>query len=582
MSSLALRLAEKLFRPGCSSAHDVRLDVLWLIGLGMVFIATGIGLRDPWPVDEPRFALIARDMVATGEWLIPRIGGDVYAEKPPFYFWWMAFWLQIVGSLRIGFLLPSVLSGLGCLVLVYDLARRLWSRETGLVAGLALLFTAQFVWQARQAQIDATLCFLTTLGLYGLLRHLLQGPQWRWYCIGWAAAGLGTITKGVGFLPLLVLIPYALLHSAAWSPRFPARATPKWLLGPLAFVAAVSLWLVPVLSAAKADPQIAAYLDEMLFKQTFDRYLNAWHHREPFWYFAVEVIPGMWLPLTALLPWIVPQWRRAWRARDLRIALLLIWILSVVAFFSFSTGKRGVYVLPAVPALALACAPYLRDVASRAGAQRLLFFLSAALACAVTIAVFYALANEGRRTEMIVETGIDPVPALVTIAIATVAICAIARPRHGFAAFGGIVVFLLLIVSFWLNPAMNAVRSGQAFVRRIEEAADPNSPLGLVGFKEQYLLQIDRPIVHFGQGRWRELGQETMDGARWLAEAPDRQLVVVAASLALCFQEAERTPLGRANRSDWYLVRGHADPRCVEQGNAIEYRYLPPTLPIRR
>ncbi len=66
-----------------------RLDLLWLLGLGLLLIATGIGLRDPWPADEPRFALIVRDMVATGDWLLPRVGGDVYADKPPLFFWLM-------------------------------------------------------------------------------------------------------------------------------------------------------------------------------------------------------------------------------------------------------------------------------------------------------------------------------------------------------------------------------------------------------------------------------------------------------------------------------------------------------------
>jgi 4-amino-4-deoxy-L-arabinose transferase-like glycosyltransferase len=165
-------------------------------------------LRDPWPADEPRFALVARDMVAHHSWLIPQVGNDNYADKPPLYFWVMASLLKLTGSLRFAFLVPSAIAGLGCIVLVYDLARRLWNRETGLIAALALLATLQFVWQPRQGQIDATLCFLTTLSLYGLLRHCLCGPAWRWYVIGWAAAGLGIITKGVGFLPLLVLIPY--------------------------------------------------------------------------------------------------------------------------------------------------------------------------------------------------------------------------------------------------------------------------------------------------------------------------------------------------------------------------------------
>ncbi len=104
-------------------------------------------------------------------------------------------------------------------LLIYDLGRRLWNRETGLAAALALLLTVQFVWQVRQAQIDATLLFWVVLGLYGLVRHLLLGPAWGWYAVGWAAAGFGVITKGVGFLPLLMLIPFAAMRGPRWSPR---------------------------------------------------------------------------------------------------------------------------------------------------------------------------------------------------------------------------------------------------------------------------------------------------------------------------------------------------------------------------
>src|SRR3954470_17222968 len=53
-------------------------DLFWLALALLVIIGTGVGIRDPWPADEPRFAAIARDMVATGEWLFPRLGGDLY------------------------------------------------------------------------------------------------------------------------------------------------------------------------------------------------------------------------------------------------------------------------------------------------------------------------------------------------------------------------------------------------------------------------------------------------------------------------------------------------------------------------
>jgi len=128
-------LLDRLLRPGRTSSRDVAVDVLWLLGLGLVLMGAGIGLRDPWPADEPRFAVIAQDMLRSSDWLIPRVGGDTYADKPPFFFWLMAASMAATGSLRIGFLLPSLLAGLGTVILVYDLLRRLRGREVVLAGG---------------------------------------------------------------------------------------------------------------------------------------------------------------------------------------------------------------------------------------------------------------------------------------------------------------------------------------------------------------------------------------------------------------------------------------------------------------
>lgn len=559
------------------TSNLVLSDVLWLLALVLLLIATGIGPRDPWPADEPRFALVARDMVATGDWLLPRVGGQVYADKPPLFFWLMALCLKATHSLRVAFLLPSFFAGFGCAVLVYDLGRRLWNRETGIAAALALLFTVQFVWQARQAQIDATLCFWTTLSLYGLLRHLLLGPAWRWYTIGWAAAGLGVITKGVGFLPLLILIPFAVLRGPQWQPRKQPGGGARWLLGPLAFLAAVSIWLVPMLLAARGDPTLAAYRDEILFDQTINRYGNAWHHREPFWYFLVQVIPVLWLPLTLLLPWMIGHWRSALRSFDLRVALLAVWIVLVVLFFSLSTGKRGVYVLPAVPAFALLCAPYLAQVAARRGVQRAMFLLAAAVSGLCVGAWIYLSVRPDKLADFVGAYDLDPHRPLVMIAIAAAVVCLIARPRRGFLAYAGAATTTLLIVSFWVNPQLNEERSGAAFVARIEQAADPRQELGLVAFKEQYVLNARRDIVHFGHARWREAEQEMADAALWLSGKPGRQLVINEWARLICFSNAPLQSLGEANRIKWYLVRGGADPSCVARGKpGADHYYLPP------
>jgi len=200
---------ERLLRPGRASPRDALLDVCFLVGFALLLMATGLGLRDPWPADEPRFALVAKQMVESGDWLFPRRGSELYSDKPPLFMWLQATAYQAVGNWRIAFLLPSLLAALGTLWCVTDLGARLWTRRIGLYAGWAVLLTLQFTWQAKKAQIDPLVTFFITLANYGLLRHLLRGTDWRMWALGWAAAGLGTISKGVGVIALFMLLPMA-------------------------------------------------------------------------------------------------------------------------------------------------------------------------------------------------------------------------------------------------------------------------------------------------------------------------------------------------------------------------------------
>src|SRR5215475_4416419 len=85
--------------------------VLFML-LALIVLGAGIGLRDPWPSDEPRFALAAKQMVESGDWLFPHRGHELYSDKPPMLFWLQAASYELTGSWRIAFLLPSLLAGL--------------------------------------------------------------------------------------------------------------------------------------------------------------------------------------------------------------------------------------------------------------------------------------------------------------------------------------------------------------------------------------------------------------------------------------------------------------------------------------
>jgi 4-amino-4-deoxy-L-arabinose transferase-like glycosyltransferase len=551
-------------------------DLFWLLGLGLVLIATGLGLRDPWPADEPRFALIARDMVANGQWLFPRVGGDLYADKPPLFMWLIAAFHLLTGSMRVAFLLPSLLAALGTLVLVYDLGRRLWNREAGRWAALALLFTIQFTLQARRAQIDMTLVFFTTLSLYGLLRYLLLGHGMRWWIVGGFAAGLGVITKGVGFLPLLMLAPYAYARRRGWKlPR--VRTGRAWVAAPAAMLIAIVLWLAPMLIAVAVgdDPRLAAYRDEILLQQTAGRYADPWHHHRPFWYF-LTVMASQWLPLALLLPWLVPRWRERLRAQDPRVLLLLGWIVLVLLFFSISPGKRGVYIFPALPALALLSGEWLRGLSQRADVQRTgaAFAAFMVLLCAAAF-VYFTWIDPGSAAELRAGYGISLPPILAGVAILCAAVILTCGVHRGLLATAWVLAILWLAAGLIVAPQINAERSDKRFVAKLERLDDHSLELGLLECREQFLLHLDRPVVNFGHRRWREGAAETHDAARWLNAAPNRQLLAPQHRLSPCFDNAsEKVEVGKASRATWYLVRGPAASNCASQGDparAIAY-----------
>jgi 4-amino-4-deoxy-L-arabinose transferase-like glycosyltransferase len=253
-----------------------------------------------------------------------------------------------------------------------------------------------------------------------------------------------------------------------------------------------------------------------------------------------------------------------------------------VLFFSLSTGKRGVYVLPALPAVALVAAPFLVSIAQRRKPQVTLFVLMALLACLMIVGAIYLLVNPGLRQSGIEEYDIDAVRPLFAMGIAAVLACVLTKPGNGFATWAAVLAVELLLVSFMINPVINDARSGAELMQAVEAASRDVRELGVVAYKEQYLLQIRRPIVNFGHARWREGEQEAFDAAAWQAQNTGRVLLMDESIRALCFGSASARFIDIASRERWYLVSGRADARCIERGDphrAIEYKVPPLSSP---
>lgn len=554
---------ERRMRPRLIAPDRWPLAALLL--LAAVVLGTGLGLRDPAPPDEPRFALMARTMVETGDWLIPHRGAESYAHKPPVFMWLQAAGYAALGDLRIAFLLPSLLAALATLALVWDLARRLWGRRPAGWAFLILLTTVQFALQAKRAQIDAVLVAMTTASMYGLLRHHLLGAARAWALFGGVMAGLGTVTKGVGFLPLLVLPLLAYARRRGWRPAIaPMRG--GVLLALAGFAAGAAIWLLPMLIAvfASDDPSLHAYAREILFKQTAQRYADPWHHHQPWWYF-LRVIATLWLPFALALPGLLPAWWRRLKRQDARVLALVGWALLVLLFFSLSPGKREVYILPALPMLAVAAAPLAPRLARthwlRAALAAFVLLLSLAV---LAVGLSGVDAQPEWLSKVMQRRGLDAAPALMlwgAVAAGAVGLGAlIVFGRHRLAAATLVFVCALaLVYGLAFMPALNASSSARDLMAAAGRRIGPEAELGLLAWREQHLLQADRPATTFGFER--PLAEQWRDAQRWLAQAPQRRwLFVQDDALPTCVDSAAAVEAGVANRRRYLLLRGNDVP----------------------
>ena len=558
--------------PTSAPTSTARRDtwVFWIIAV--LVLGAGIGLRDPWPADEPRFTLVAKQMVESGDWLFPHRGHELYSDKPPLFMWLQAIFYSLLGNWRIAFLLPSLLAALGTLWCVVDLGTRLWTRRVGVYAGYALLFALQFTWQAKKAQIDPLVVFWITLANYGLLRHVLQvarnrGPDWTMWMLGWAAAALGTISKGVGAIALLMLLPAGIASLRGWDVKVHVRSAKFWL-GPLAFVLAACVWLVPMLVAAigNASPEYRAYVDDILVRQTAKRYGNSWDHGQPFWYF-LEVMATMWLPTILALPWAIPAWRRRLRRRDPRYLLPLAWWALVIVFFTIPNGKRDMYILPALPMMALALGPLLPGLMRKLAVRRVAWGFTALFAVALLaggLAIWFG--DPGFERRFVAERSLQDESRTLAAAIAAIGAFGIgcllwAGRRRPFAAMIATLSGLWVVFGLVLAPLLNDSSSARGLMTEVGRRIGPDAELGLVAWREQNLLMADRKVAEFGFKV--DFKEQMRRGLAWQAQSPQtRWLLVQDVALAECVDVARTQHLGNANRRGWTLVPGEAASGC--------------------
>ena len=499
-------------------------------------------------------------MVDSGNWFFPTRAQQLYPDKPPIFMWFIGIFYWLFGSLKIAFLLPSALSGLLTVFLVYDLGKKLWSTQIGFIAGLLLTFSLQFMLQAKTAQIDAMVGAWITVGCYGLLRFTLYDGKWRWYFLACFFMGVGVITKGVGFLPVLMLLPYGLMQLIVNKDDNKNEFTQKinhswrWALGPIVMLFAISLWLVPMLWLVESsqNPLYAIYRDNILFKQTVTRYADAWHHIKPVWYYLTTVIPIFWLPISLMLPWLVKHWYTAIRQLDSRIILPLAWIILLLLFFSLSGGKRGVYIYPALPMLALISAPYFSNIVKKRGLNRLVWLTVFALS---SIFFTFALAGLGGASfalQLSSQYEIVPWPFFLLLGSVGLVTCALKLRKGRWQVWPFYIAILWITYSTWGYSLLNAVKTPKNIYQQVTKIVEPNAEIALVDFSEQFVLFSPYPITHFGYHT--ENKQQLAAAWRWQQGFPLRYVLLNYELIDSCFDKQKAIHLGFAHRVDWVLL----------------------------
>ncbi|MDQ2989846.1 MAG: glycosyltransferase family 39 protein [Pseudomonadota bacterium] len=452
-----------------------------------------LAVRTLVPPDEGRYAEMAREMFASGDWITTRLNGIKYFEKPPLQTWMNALSFTVFGLGDWQARLWTGLCGIGGVALTGYAGAKVFGQRAGFYA--ALVLGSSFYWAAC-AQIDSLdmgLSGMMTIALCGLLIAQRDGatPSERrnWMLACWAGMALAVLSKGlIGLmLPGAVLVLYTLI-------------TRDWKLwtrlhlgkGLLLFFAIATPWFVLVAMKNPEQPHF------FFIHVHWDRFFLKEHHREQAWwiFFALTAI--------GIIPWlgVLGQSLRLGAQREAGLfrprLMALIWAVFILLFFTKSNSKLPGYILPIFPALALMVANYLETGSRRSRVISAGLMSAVGIALLATVPFMTKLSKHGG--EAVLYQAFEPwVLAAGFIALAGGALAwlyARQMQRDLFVlvlAVAGFATTQLILAGF---EPLGKARAGANLLPAIRAELTPATKIYSVGTYEQSLtFYLQRPVV---------------------------------------------------------------------------------------
>ena len=503
-----------------------RSRALLLILFLVVLFFTGLDAVPLFDPDEGRYAEIPREMIASHDFVTPRLNGVLYFEKPPLHYWLVAGSLAVLGRNGYGARFWSAFFGLAGVGLAYALGRSTGGRKVGTYAAVILGTSPLYLALSHLNLIDMTVTFFlsATLTCYWLASRADRGPAGRllWHGM-FAASAFAVLSKGlIGLVIPVAIVFLHLLFAREW--RVLARV--PWITGVALFLAIALPWHLLV---ALRNPD---FLWVYFVREHVLRFMTTLHDRaEPWWFFLPVLLVGM-LPWSGLLPAASALFlsRRPGGLRVHRPELIFLgaWLGSIVVFFSASQAKLIPYVLPGFPAVAILCAHALVAAGEEDGRHRLLAragVLAGSLASALLGGAFvYASSapiTHFSQPGIVLHALLALGTACVVTGIAALIVCAGRVLTRGVPALA--LTAACIFGAVWAaGPQIAVWRSSYAFAEYLEGCLGPNDGLFSLGCYPQtlpfYLNRTMGAAAFLGE---LEFGVTKLPGAERLARFPN-------------------------------------------------------------